>query len=82
MVLRAAEDLGEKEVSVAVTDGQIAIEGGGRDVPEGGIVRVRPDVERNLLNETDGGTHVWLGFGAPPVGTVDDFGSCVVSEDE
>lgn len=73
---------GQEEVFVAMTDGQVSIEGTVHDVPEGGVVRVRPDVERNLLNETDDGTHVWLAFGAPPVGTVDDFGSYVVSSGE
>jgi quercetin dioxygenase-like cupin family protein len=71
---------GQEEVFVAQTDGQIAIDGEVHDVPEGGIVRVHPDTVRNLLNETDDETHVWLAFGAPPVGTVDDFGSYVVEE--
>jgi quercetin dioxygenase-like cupin family protein len=37
---------GQEEVFVALTAGQIAIEGTVHDVPEGGIVRVHPDVER------------------------------------
>lgn len=73
---------GQEEVFVAMTDGQIAIDGTVHDVPRGSLVSVRPDTERNLLNETDGATHVWLAFGAPPIGTVDDFGSYVVSDDE
>lgn len=71
---------GQEEVFVAQTDGQIAIDGEVHDVPEGGIVRVHPDTLRNLLNETDDETHVWIAFGAPPVGTVDDFGSYVVEK--
>lgn len=59
---------GQEEVFVAMTDGQIAIDGTVHDVDAGGVVRVRPDVERNLLNRTDDATHVWLAFGAPPVG--------------
>lgn len=39
-----------------------------------------PDVVRNLLNETGETRQVWLAFGAPPVGTVDDFGSYVVED--
>lgn len=73
---------GQEEVFVAMTDGQISIAGEVHDVPEGGIVRVHPDTVRNLLNRTDETTHVWLAFGAPPVGTVDDFGAFVVSEDQ
>jgi quercetin dioxygenase-like cupin family protein len=29
---------------------------------------------------SDDETHLWLAFGAPPVGTVDDFGAYEVSE--
>ena len=73
---------GQEEVFVAMTDGQIAIEGAVHDIAAGSVVRVRPDIERNLLNRTDDATHVWLAFGAPPVGTVDDFGSYVVGTGE
>lgn len=71
---------GQEEVFVAQTDGQISIEDEVYDVPAGGIVRVHPDTVRNLLNQTDDATHVWLAFGAPPVGSVDDFGAYVVEE--
>ena len=71
---------GQEEVFVAVTDGQIAIDGDLKEVPEGGIVRVHPDTVRNLCNHTDE-RHVWLAFGAPPVGTVDNFGDYVVHEE-
>ncbi|MEF8829812.1 MAG: cupin domain-containing protein [Haloarcula sp.] len=70
---------GQEEVFVATTGGQISIEGAVHDVPEGGVVRVHPDTVRNLCNHTDE-THVWLAFGAPPVGTVDNFGDYVVEE--
>ena len=71
----------QEEVFVAMTDGQIAVDEDVRDVPAGGVVRVGPDRVRNLLNETDV-THVWLAFGAPPVGTVDDFGAYTLPEAE
>ena len=70
---------GQEEVFVATTGGQIAIEGEVHDVPEGGVVRVAPETVRNLVNHTDE-RHVWLAVGAPPVGSVDDFGSYVVEE--
>ncbi|MFA1611963.1 cupin domain-containing protein [Halobellus rubicundus] len=70
---------GQEEVFVAMTDGQIGIEGEVHDVAEGEVVRVHPDTVRNLLNHTDE-THVWLAFGAPPVGSVEDFGSYVVED--
>lgn len=72
---------GQEEVFVPWTDGQIAIEGDVHDVPEGGVVRVAPDTVRNLLNRTDDGTHRWFAFGAPPVGTVEDFGAYVLADD-
>lgn len=37
------------------------------DVPEGSVVRVPPETPRQVLNDTDGGEHVWLVVGAPPV---------------
>lgn len=72
---------GQEEVFVAMTDGQIAIEDDVHDVPAGGVVRVHPDTVRNLLNRTDE-IHRWLAFGAPPVGTVEDFGSYVIATDD
>ena len=71
---------GQEEVFVAMTDGQITVEGDVHDVPAGGVVRVAPETVRNLSNHTDA-THVWLAFGAPPVGTVEDFGSYVVANE-
>ena len=73
---------GQEEVFVAQTDGQIAIEGDVHDVPAGGVVRVHPETVRNLLNRTEDETHRWLAFGAPPVGTVEDFGAYVLADDE
>jgi quercetin dioxygenase-like cupin family protein len=70
---------GQEEVFVATTGGQISIEGDVHEVPEGGVVRVHPDTVRNLCNHTDE-THVWLAFGAPPVGTVNNFGDYVVEK--
>jgi len=71
---------GQEEVFVAMTAGQISIDGEVHDVPQGGIVRVHSDTVRNLLNQTTD-THVWLAFGAPPVGSVADFGAYVVDDD-
>jgi len=71
---------GQEEVFVALTEGHIAIEGEVHEVPAGGVVRVAPDVVRNLLNESDR-RQVWIALGAPPVGTVDDFGAYVLPDD-
>lgn len=74
------DEPGQEEVFVAMTDGQIAIDGTVHDVDAGNVVRVAPETERNLLNRTDDATHVWLAFGAPPVGSVEGFGNYVVSD--
>jgi quercetin dioxygenase-like cupin family protein len=71
---------GQEEVFVSTNGGQISLAGEVHDVPVGGVVRVAPETVRNLCNHTDE-THVWMAVGAPPVGTVDDFGAYVVEED-
>jgi uncharacterized cupin superfamily protein len=70
---------GQEELFVALTGGQIGIEGAVHEVPAGGLVRVHEDTTRNLLNRTDE-RHVWLAVGAPPVGSVEDFGAYVVED--
>lgn len=72
---------GQEEVFVAMTDGHIAIDDEVHHVSEGTVVRVEPETVRNLVNDTDEKTHVWIAIGAPPVGTVDDFGAYVVPDD-
>lgn len=72
---------GQEEVFVAMTDGRIAIADEEYDVPAGNVVRVHEDAVRNLLNRSADETHVWLAFGAPPVGTVEDFGAYVVPDE-
>lgn len=73
---------GQEEVFVALTGGAIAVGEAVHEVPAGGVVRVAPDPVRNLVNETDGETQVWLAFGAPPVGTVEDFGAYRLPDDQ
>jgi quercetin dioxygenase-like cupin family protein len=70
---------GQEEVFVSMNGGQLSLAGEVHDVPVGGVVRVAPTTVRNLVNHTDE-THIWLAFGAPPVGTVEDFGAYVVEE--
>ncbi|MDS0295741.1 hypothetical protein [Halogeometricum luteum] len=71
---------GQEEVFVAMTGGEIEIEGDLHAVPAGGVVRVGEDVVRNLCNRTGESTQVWLALGAPPVGTAEDFGAYVVAD--
>lgn len=70
----------QEEIYVALTDGQIEIEGEIHEVPKGGVVRLGPEPLRGLCNRTDE-QHVWIMFGAPPVGTIEDFGEYVMPED-
>lgn len=70
----------QEEVFFALTAGQISIDGIVHDVPQGNLVRVEPDTIRNLVNHTSD-QHVWLAIGAPPVGTVDDFGAYELPDD-
>lgn len=49
---------------------------------QGGVVRVGPEPIRSVCNRTDDETHRWIMIGAPPVGTIDDFGEYVVPTDE
>lgn len=68
----------QEEVFVAMTVGEI--EGDLHAVPAGSVVRVGDDVVRNLCNRTGESTQVWLAFGAPPVGSVEDFGAYVLDD--
>jgi len=71
---------GQEEVFVATTGGRIALDGEVHAVPAGGVVRVAPETTRNPCNHTDE-RHVWLAFGAPPVGSVEGFGAYVVADE-
>ncbi|APE96239.1 cupin domain-containing protein [Halodesulfurarchaeum sp. HSR-GB] len=59
--------------------GEVYIDGEHYEVPEGGIVRIGCDVPRQVLNTGEEPT-VWIMFGAPPIGTVQDFGEYEVAE--
>jgi uncharacterized cupin superfamily protein len=63
----------QEEVYVALDGGTVRIDGTDHDVPPGGLVRVAPGRSRSVRNTGDD-REAWLMFGAPPVGTVDDFG--------
>ncbi len=71
---------GQEEVFVALTDGEITIEGTRHDIPQGHVVRVAPETVRNLLNTGSDTRHRWLALGAPPVGSTEHFGAYVLAE--
>lgn len=64
----------QEEVYVALDGGHVRVDDTVHGVPAGGIVRVGPDPVRGVLNRSDKAAQTWVMFGAPPVGTVDDFG--------
>lgn len=61
--------------------GRMKIDGELVDVPEGGIVRVPPELPRKFLNDSDDVDHRWLAIGAPPVTTVEDGEEWVMVEE-
>jgi quercetin dioxygenase-like cupin family protein len=71
----------QEEVYVALDGGHVRIDGEVHEVSRGGVVRVGPDPVRSVHNESDDETQAWVLFGAPPVGTVDDFGEYATPDD-
>jgi quercetin dioxygenase-like cupin family protein len=69
---------GQEEVYISLTGGRVEIGDELYDVPEGGVVRVGPDPVQSVRNDTEDETHRWVMVGAPPVGTVEDFGNAVI----
>jgi quercetin dioxygenase-like cupin family protein len=64
----------QEEVYVALDGGQVQVDGTKRAVGPRGIVRIGPEAVRSIRNGSDDERETWLLFGAPPHGTVDDFG--------
>lgn len=64
----------QEEVYVALDSGHVRLDGTVHEVSPGGVVRVGPHAVRNVLNQSDEATQTWVMFGAPPLGTIDDFG--------
>ena len=61
--------------------GVVRVDGTTHEVPAGGVVRIGPEPVRSIRNESAERTQTWLLFGAPPVGTVDDFGEYRMPEE-
>jgi quercetin dioxygenase-like cupin family protein len=72
----------QEELFVPLTGGEIEIEGEVHEVPQGRVVRVGPDPIRGVVNRTEDETHAWVMIGAPPVGTIEDFGEYVLPKSE
>lgn len=64
----------QEEIYIALDGGHVQIDGTRHEVSPGGVVRVGPDAVRSVRNETESDDQTWIMCGAPPVGTVEDFG--------
>lgn len=62
--------------------GRLVVDGEVVSVPKHGVVRVAAELPRKLTNDSGSESASWLMFGAPPVGTVEDFGEYVVVDEE
>lgn len=71
----------QEEVYVALDGGHVAVDGEVRAVEPGGVVRVGPESVRSVRNESGDGSQTWVMVGAPPVGTVADFGEYRLPEE-
>ena len=70
----------QEEVYVALDGGHVRVGETLHEVPPGGFVRIGPDTVRSVRNDGDE-ARTWLMFGAPPHGTVDDFGEYRMPEE-
>ena len=68
------------EVYVALDGGHGRVGETLHEVPPGGVVRIGPDAVWSVRNDGDE-ARPWLMFGAPPHGTVDDFGEYRMPEE-
>lgn len=64
----------QEEVYVALDGGHVRIGDSIHEVAPGGLVRIGPGPVRSIRNPSTDTPQTWLLFGAPPVGTVEDFG--------
>lgn len=72
----------QEEVYVALDGGHVEIEGTRHEVSPGGVVRIGPDAVRSVRNENSDEKQTWIMFGAPPFGTVDDFGEYTMPDEQ
>lgn len=71
----------QEEVYVALDGGHVQIGGSIHTVSPGGLVRIGPDPLRSVRNESTDTSQTWLLFGAPPVGTIEDFGEYTMPDE-
>jgi quercetin dioxygenase-like cupin family protein len=70
----------QEEVYIALDGGHVQIGDLINNIVPGGVVRIGPDPIRSVRNESPDTPQTWLLFGAPPVGTVEDFGEYTIPD--
>ena len=71
----------QEELYVSLDGGHVQVDGTRYEVSPGDVVRLGPDVVRSVRNETESEEQTWIMCGAPPLGTIDDFGEYTVPDD-
>ena len=71
----------QEELYISLTGGTVVIDGEECAVPAGGLVRIGSSALRYVTNRSSDETQRWLMIGAPPVGTIEDYGEYVVPDD-
>ncbi len=72
----------QEEVYLALDGGTIRVDDEDHELPPGGLVRFAPGPVRSVANRSEDETHTWLMIGAPPTGTVEDFGDYVMPDED
>ena len=64
----------QEEVYVALDGGTVDVADETYTVSPGGVVRIGPEAVRSVRNDTADEHQTWLMIGAPPYGSIEDFG--------
>lgn len=72
----------QEELYIALDGGTVQIEGTSQEVAPGGVVRIGSDAIRSVRNETDTEDQTWIMCGAPPLGTVADYGQYTMPDND
>lgn len=70
----------QEEVYIALDGGTVCIDDVDHEVPPGGLVRIGPTPARSVRNRSTT-EQTWLMIGAPPVGSIDNFGEYRMPDD-
>ena len=71
----------QEEVYVALDGGHVRVNETVHSVEPGGVVRVGPGAVRSVWNRSSGDTQTWVMVGAPPHGSIEDYGEYRLPEE-